>query len=150
MPKVPGKFVAKKKDLKPIRIYLAPEERDSPSTQFNFHHRRPRCQEGKTSVENLSRVDIVSHERYNMLVGLTANVFGIPIEEVRTADLAKVFNAVYLIASRLMVDPATKKLKALPEVADQFNRIWLPPDDPFVLTVSAKPSLLGQRVVEAK
>lgn len=64
-------------------------------SKFNRHHRKPRCQGGKTSVGNLSFVDIESHTMYNLLIGVVARYSGTSDEKVRTNQVANFLNHFY-------------------------------------------------------
>ena len=43
-------------------------------SKFNRHHRKPRCQDGKTSPGNMSFVDIESHITYNFFIKVKLHI----------------------------------------------------------------------------
>lgn len=121
-----------------IRIYLTPQERESElegGVRFNKHHRRPRCQGGQSSDGNVVIVDQKSHEHYNQLVSLVAEMFGIKQSKVKTWHIARYVNKNLPVFERLFTNPSTGVLKGIKEIVDDFNPTWLPKDDQFRLSI---------------
>ena len=95
--------------------------------RFNRHHRRPRCQKGPTKPENLSYVDIVSHESYNRLISFISRWSGISIEEVQTEHLSRFLRKVYPSLVRLIIHKDTRKMRSLEDVLNRKNLYNLSP-----------------------
>ncbi len=110
------------------------QKADYLSSKFNRHHRRPRCQKGPTTQENLSQVDIYSHVCYNKLISAIACWSGISIERVVTADIAKFLRKVYPPLKKLMSRSDDEKLKGVGAVVDQKNLKELSPI--FIVSVA--------------
>lgn len=90
-------------------------------TKFNRHHRRPGCQKGKTTRDNLSHVDICSHVCYNGLISVVACWSGVPIEKVFTQDTENFLRRVYPHLRNLMSRNDNQRLKGLEVVTNQKN-----------------------------
>lgn len=89
---------------------------------FNRHHKRPRCQDGPTTPENLSYVDIFSHNTcYNGLISVVAYWCGKPVKKVFTADIERFLRKVYPHLKNLMSRKNSRKLKGFEAVIDQKN-----------------------------
>ena len=84
-------------------------------SRFNRHHRKPRCQNGKTSPGNLSYVDIESHIMYNFFIGVVARYSNTSSERVRTNQVAGFLNHFYPIFNKLFIERegGLRKIKTL-------------------------------------
>ena len=83
-------------------------------TAFNRHHRKPRCQNGPTTVENLSNVDIDSHIFYNKFISVVSKWSFVPIEKVLTVHIRAFLGKVYPSFERLVTYNGThSKIKSL-------------------------------------
>ncbi len=83
-------------------------------TSFNRHHRKPRCQKGPTTVENLSYVDMDSHISYNKFISVVAKWSLVPIEKVLTAHIRAFLGRVYPSFERIVTyNGAQSKIKSL-------------------------------------
>lgn len=125
-----------KPEPKPVQVTIYLDESDvrgERPNRFDRHHRKPRCQGGKTVGSNISLVDRRSHEKYNQLMQAVAKYFSIKVEDVKTRHIAKFVNMVLPSIQRLMVDPKSGKLKSPTQIAEEFSKIWLPVDDPLIV-----------------
>jgi len=68
---------------------------------FNVHHRKPRCQKGRTVPENLSYVDIESHTAYNRLIVVVAKWSRLDVRDVQTDHLERFLRNLYPALHRL-------------------------------------------------
>ena len=84
-------------------------------SKFNRHHRKPRCQDGKTSPGNMSFVDIESHITYNFFIGVVARYSNTCSEKVRTNQVANFLNHFYPIFNKLFIERegGLRKIKTL-------------------------------------
>lgn len=82
---------------------------------FNRHHRRPRCQNGPTIIDNLSYVDIVSHNiYYNRLISIVARWESVSIEKVLTTHIRAFLGKVYPSFEQIVTyDGTHSKIKSL-------------------------------------
>lgn len=83
-------------------------------TAFNRHHRKPRCQKGPTTIENISNVDIDSHISYNKFISVVSKWSLVPIEKVLTIHIRAFLGKVYQSFERLVTYNGTNsKIKSL-------------------------------------
>jgi hypothetical protein len=134
--------LSKKKESNKVTIYLDEnDQKNEKDVCFDRHHRKPRCQGGKTFKGNISLVDRKSHERYNQLICAVAKYFSIKVDLVKSRHIAKFLNIVLPSIQRLMVDPKTGKIKNTNQIADEMNNIWLASDDPLIVQFGSKKEL---------
>lgn len=132
----------KEKQSKRVTIYLDENDQKSEKeVRFDRHHRKPRCQGGRTIKDNISLVDRKSHERYNQLICAVAKYFSIKIDHVKSRHIAKFLNMVLPSIQRLMVDPKTGKIKNTNQIADEMSNIWLASDDPLTVQFGSEKEL---------
>lgn len=134
--------MSKEKRANRVTIYLDEfDKKSEKEIRFDRHHRKPRCQGGKTIKSNISLVDRKSHEQYNQLICAVSKYFGIKIDSVKSQHIAKFLNMVLPAVQRLMIDPKTRKIKSTNQIASELNSVWLAKDDPLIVQFEAEKKL---------
>lgn len=83
-----------------IQAYLTKEEKEN-GCDFNFHHRKPRCQGGGEGNGNLIRIDIYSHDAYTKIVKIAAGHYNIEERMVSTEQVVEIINIIYPIFKKI-------------------------------------------------
>ncbi len=96
------------------------------------HHRLPKIQKGKRG-KNISRVDKVSHRKYNDLISLVSRSSSLSVEKVKPVHIQRFVEHLFPVVERLFIDPDSGMLFRLEVIEQIFNEVWLPADDPISL-----------------
>lgn len=99
------------------------EKRRFFKTECNKHHRKPRCQNGETTNDNLSYVDIHSHVQYNYLVKEVACWKNCWIKQVESRDIARFLKVFYQELRTIATNPATDRIVGLHRVLKKHNNM---------------------------
>lgn len=99
------------------------EKRHFLKRNCNRHHRKPRCQDGETSPDNLSYVDIFSHVQYNYLVKEVACWCDCQIQDVFTRDISHFLRVFYQEMRVIMSNPDSDRIVGLPHALKKRKNI---------------------------